>query len=399
MTGNSHDSKGSEVDPEVLAKCRGFEEYVEAKLGFRNHWYPTLFSDELAEGEFKSHSILGDQLLMTRVEGKVLAVRDRCLHRGVAFSKKPECYMKGTITCWYHAFTYSMEDGKLQDILTNPSSKLIGKVGIRTFKVEEVKGIIFVFMGEIDPPDLSEDVPPGFLEESLAVRGVRQQVASNWRVGCENGFDSTHVFIHKDSILLEGNDITLPLGFVPKSNDTFRVEDKAGAPKGVFDLLAQHCEPVFEGKIGGKTVLKGRIGSKMVAHDISIWLPGVLCVSPFPDPSLTQFEWYVAIDETRHFYFQILARTIENDDEVDAFNQEFDEKWKSLALVGFNDDDVWARVAQQEFYQDDRAWHLECLFEPDENIREWRRLASSHNRGIQRHENILEGARILARSE
>ena len=88
------------VDPDILEKCSLYPDYVEGKLGFRNHWYPTLLSEELAEGEFKAHEILGDRLLLTRVDGEVFAVRDRCLHRGVPFSRKPECYKKGTITCW-----------------------------------------------------------------------------------------------------------------------------------------------------------------------------------------------------------------------------------------------------------------------------------------------------------
>ena len=104
---------GADVDPEILSRCSRYAGYVEAKLGFRNHWYPTLFSNELGEGEFKSHPILGDQLLLTRVDGVVHAVRDRCLHRGVAFSRKPECYKRGTLTCWYHGFTYRLDDGEL----------------------------------------------------------------------------------------------------------------------------------------------------------------------------------------------------------------------------------------------------------------------------------------------
>jgi len=145
-------SAKSLVDQEILKKCSLYPNYVEAKPGFRNHWYPTLFSHELAEGEFKSHDILADRILLNRIEGKVYAVRDRCSHRSVPFSKKPECYKKGTITCWYHAFTYDVTDGKLVDIITNPRSNLIGQVYLQTFPVQEAKGIIFVFLGDIKPP-------------------------------------------------------------------------------------------------------------------------------------------------------------------------------------------------------------------------------------------------------
>ncbi len=377
------------VDPDVVRKCAAFPEYIEAKLGFRNHWYPTLFSDEVREGEFVAHRILGDRVLMTRVDGHVYAIRDRCSHRGVPFSRKPECFKKGTVTCWYHAFTYSMETGELVAILTSPNSNQIGRRRIPTFPAQEAKGLVFLFMGDIAPPPLSSDVPPGFLDEELVVRGVRREVASNWRIGCENGFDSTHVFIHKDSVLVKGNDIALPLGFSPTGKEAFRVVDEEEGPAGVYDLIGEHSEPVFEGTLDGEVVRCGHMGQTRVAMDISLWLPGALRVNPWPDPSLVQYEWYVPIDEDHHFYLATLGRRVANAEEADAFFREFDEKWRELALAGFNDDDIWAREAQQEFYYNDEAWLQERLFEPDANIVQWRKLASRRNRGIQQREHLL----------
>ncbi len=377
------------VDPGILKQCAAFPQYIEAKLGFRNHWYLTIFSHELREGEFAAHSILGDRLLMSRVNGRVYAVRDRCTHRGVPFSRKPECFKKGTVTCWYHAFTYSFETGELVAILTAPNSNQIGRRRIQTFPVEEAKGLVFVFIGDIEPPPLADDVPPGFLDADLAVRGVRQEVAANWRIGCENGFDSTHIFIHRNSVLVEGNDLALPLGFRPTGRQAFRVVDEETGPKGVYDLLGEHSEPVFEGKLGGETVERGHLGGTRVAWDISIWLPGALRVNPWPDPSLTQYEWYVPVDENRHSYLQTLARRVDSDAQEAAFAEEFESKWRALALAGFNDDDIWAREAQQEFYRNDEAWIQERLFEPDANIVQWRKLASRRNRGIQRRKHLF----------
>ena len=64
------------------------------------------------------------------------------------------------------------------------------------------------------------------------------------------------------------------------------------------------------------------------------------------------------------------------------------DKWIDLALDGFNDDDVWAREATEEFYRDDRGWVEERLFETDLAIVEWRRLASAHHRGLQKPEHL-----------
>ncbi len=380
---------GGSVDPAVLERVRGWRPYVEAKLGFRNHWYPAVFARELAENAPVEVMLLGERILLNRLDGVVYGIRNRCLHRGVRFSQRLECYKKGTITCWYHAFTYDWKDGTLVDIITNPNSALIGARKIQTYSVREAKGLIFVFVGDIDPPDLSADVPPGFLDEGMAINGKRRMVKSNWRLGVENGFDASHIFIHKHSKLVVRNDIALPLGFAPISagDNTREVLGEPG-PKGLYDLLGEKSIPVFEGAIGGEPVIEGNFGAKKVADNISIWLPGVLKVDPWPQEGMNQFEWYIPIDATTHCYLQTLGRMTASEEEAASFRREVDEKWVDLALDGFNDDDVWAREATEEFYGDDRGWIEERLFETDMAIVEWRKLASRHNRGIQRPEHL-----------
>jgi len=358
--------------------------YVQAELGFRNYWYPALFAHELDGGVAKGVRLLGENVLLRRVGERVAAVQDRCLHRGVRFSRKPECYTADTITCWYHGFTYSLLDGKLVDILTEPGSKMIGKIGIRTYPVAEAKGIVFVYVGDDAPPPLSADVPPGFLDDALSVNGLRDEVASNWRIGAENGFDTTHIYIHRDSPLISGNRIMLPIGLVPVSKEGIEVHATAD-PKGVFDAMAQNYTPVFEGTIRGEKVVesRGARGEKMVAASVSIWMPGALKVDPFPDPALVQFEWYVPIDVDTHMYWRVLGKRVANAAEAAVFDDEFHSLWKTLALRGFNDLDIWAREGMQEFYRSDEAWAQEHLFKPDACIVEWRKLASKHHRGLQ----------------
>ena len=82
------------------------------------------------------------------------------------------------------------------------------------------------------------DVPPEFLDADMAIHGKIRTVKSNWRVGVENGFDSGHIWIHKDSKLVTGNDLALPLGFAPiEAGASTRNVEEEGGPKGVYDLL------------------------------------------------------------------------------------------------------------------------------------------------------------------
>lgn len=389
-----NDNRASQgfVDPAILERVRVGREYVAAKYGFRNHWYPALFAAELGELEVRPVELLGEKILLKRIDGQVRGIRDRCLHRGVALSRKVECYSKNTVTCWYHGFTYRFDDGVLCDIVGAPQSTVIGKRRIKTYPVQEAQGIVFVFVGDDDfaPPPLAHDVPPGFLDADLAVRGVRSDVNANWRIGCENGFDSTHIFIHRNAALIADNDLALPLGLVPKGRSSFRTVAEAGAPKGVYDLFdPDHVTPVFEGSVEQRTVLTSNpeAGNKL-PHEISIWLPGVLRVHPWPDPSMSQYEWYVPIDGERHIYLRTLGKRVANEAERAAFDREFEMRWRPLALEGFNMDDIWAREATEPFYRDDNGWLREQLFEADGNIIEWRKLASRHNRGIQTPEHL-----------
>jgi len=380
------------VDDRILDQVRGGRGYVAAKYGFRNHWYPARLSQEVQEEKPLPVQICGERILLNRIDGKVYAIRDQCIHKGVRLSRKIECYTKGTISCWYHGFTYRFSDGELCSIVGVPQSKVIGRRRVRTYHVEEAKGVVFVFIGDADyePQPLAEDVPPDFLDEGLAIRGRYQEVQSNWRIGCENGFDSTHIFIHKNSGLIENANLKLPLGLVPKGQEAFQVDEEDGKPKGVHDFFGPDTIiPQFEGKVEGEVVLRGAEQNEhLLPHSISVWLPGALRVKPWPAMHLTQFEWYVPIDGKRHYYFQFLGQQCSSTEDEQEFDRQFHERWVEKALIGFNRDDVWAREANEEFYADDTGWLRENLFEADGNIVRWRILADKHNRGIQKPEHI-----------
>ncbi len=382
------------VDENVLAQIpKAWRAYVEAKLGFKNHWYPVLKSGDLQEAEPRALRLLGDPLLLNRLDGKVYAVRDRCLHRGVPFSRNIQCLTSDTLTCWYHAWTYSWKTGEVVQILSDPGSRQIGKQFLSTYPVREANGLVFVFVGDAtdDPPDLALDVPPGFLDETRVGFSEIRTVQSNWRVGAENGFDGAHIWIHRDSKLIKGNNVMLPLGFLYRHNQQdqlTRFVDKGAGPFGIYDLLGEGATPVWEGKIGDEVVARGNLGDKQIANEVSMWLPSCLKVEPFPQAGFVLYEWYVPRDVDTHYYVQCVTKLCASDDETSAFQKECEGKWLDMALHGFNDDDIWARESVQTFYGNDMGWTKEVLFEADIPIIEWRKLASKLNRGVQTVEDL-----------
>ena len=366
-----------------------WQPYIEATLGFRNHWYLAFFSQELAEGEFRAEQLLGEKILFKRVNGQVYAVEDRCLHRGVRFSARLECYTANTVTCWYHGFTFNVQDGKLVGIVTDPTAPLIGRVAIATYPVEERQGLVFVFVGDLDPPPpLAEDVPPGLLDARLAVypRGWRRVVNSNWRLAIENGIDPAHAYLHRNSELLVEMERPLALATFPLSREGL-VSARAGEPKGIVKGMGNRL-PVYESEVQG-VKFRARYmpvpGAPLTTSGLSGWLPGITKVEGFPTPDKWVIEFYVPIDERSHMYCQTLGKyPVQSAAEAETFFQEADDYWMELVGAKFNNDDILGREEMEHFYADEDGWYQERLTRSDMMLTEWRKLASQHNRGIQR---------------
>jgi carbazole 1,9a-dioxygenase len=389
------DKAGAAMGDEATLPAKGEEAprrpwraYFEAELGFRNHWYPAIFSKQLAEGECRGLVMLGERILFKRIDGKVYAIEDRCLHRGVPFSVRPECYTKNTISCWYHGFTYDLRDGKLVAIITDPDSPLIGRNKLKTYPVEERKNMVFAFIGDEAPHALALDLQPGFLDDGLTIypNGENEIVKSNWRLAAENGVDASHVYIHRNSALINVAKRPLPLSSYFLTREGM-VVDADGAPKGVVKGAGRRTS-VWETEIEGVKVRSqytpGVNTDQRNVTDTSLWLPCGLKVDPFPRPDTMQFEWYVPQDEQSHHYIVTWGKQTENVHDSEQFIREMDVIWKDLVVHNFNNEDVIAREAMEHFYAEEDGWNQEQLFRPDVVIAEWRRLASKHNRGIQR---------------
>ena len=97
-----------------------------------------------------------------------------------------------------------------------------------------------------------------------------------------------------------------------------------------------------------------------------------------------QFEWYVPQDAESHNYVVTWGRRVKSEAQVAQFVREMDAVWKDMVVNKFNNEDVIAREAMQRLYAEEDGWNREYLYRPDVVITEWRKLASKHNRGIQK---------------
>src|SRR5690554_5656370 len=332
------------------SKTQGqYQPYKDAAWGFINHWYPALFSDELPEDKVIGIQIAGVPLVLRRANGKVFALKDQCCHRGVRLSEQPMFYNKETISCWYHGFTFNLETGNLDTIIANPDDKLVNNTGIPVYPVHEVNGMIFVFVREDDFPD--EDVPP--LWHDLPVRFP------------ENNERFPHPLWPDSPSVLGENAIAI-------------MDDENG-PKGLMQwMFTDKWAPILENKELGLKVE----GTRGRFYRTSVVLPGVLMVENWPEDHVVQYEWYVPITDDIHEYWEILVKVCNTPEEREKYKHKYKTVYEPLCLHGFNDCDLYAREAMQNFYRDGTGWDDEQLVATDVSPITWRKVASRHNRGI-----------------
>ena len=159
-----------------------------------NCWWVAGFSDDVGR-ELVGRFLLETPVLLYRKEdGQVVAIEDRCPHRGAPLSLG--CLKGDNVQCGYHGFTFNA-DGDCIDV---PSMKMpLAAARVRSFPVIEQAPFIWVYLG--DPARMAETPPPFDLgwavDEEFAVVTGRLDVKANYMLLKENVLDLTHFgYVH-----------------------------------------------------------------------------------------------------------------------------------------------------------------------------------------------------------
>ena len=234
------------------APRRPWRAYFEASLGFRNHWYPAFFSRQLAEGECRGQVMLGERILFKRIDGKVYAIEDRC-----AAPRRAVLGAPGVLHQEHHQLLVSRLHLRRARRQAGRDHHRPGKPADRPGQAQVVSG-----RGAQEPGvrlhrrrarrmTLALDLQPGFLDDDLAVfpNGEHEIVKSNWRLAAENGVDASHIYIHRNSALINAARRPLPLASYFLTREGM-VVDQDGAPKGVVKGAGRRTS-VWETEIEG----------------------------------------------------------------------------------------------------------------------------------------------------
>lgn len=173
------------------------------EFGFRNYWYPILAGWRLRRRP-KAVRILGEDLVLFRDRGgRVYALSDRCPHRGARLSQGKCLYPgTGTLSCPYHGWTFSGETGHcLAKLMEGPDAALPRQPLVKSYPVRELRGVIWVFVGDMPAVPLEEDLPE-CMASPRAWHGFStwRTYRCNWRVLKDNLCHDLHApFLHRNS--------------------------------------------------------------------------------------------------------------------------------------------------------------------------------------------------------
>jgi len=115
----------------------------------KNCWYVAALDDELIDGKLLSRTLLGENVLLYRGEsGNVIALNDRCPHRGALLSKGR---LEGDgVRCMYHGIKY---DGTGKCVQIPGQDMIPPKLKVRGYPVVERSHFIWVWMGDAAKAD------------------------------------------------------------------------------------------------------------------------------------------------------------------------------------------------------------------------------------------------------
>jgi nitrite reductase/ring-hydroxylating ferredoxin subunit len=290
--------------------------YDAAATGFRNYWYPVMWSSQLRDKPV-AQTVCGERIMLLRDGGTAYALHDRCPHRGVPLSYGTQEF-PGTISCPYHGWTFDLASGDLKAAITDgPDSAICGKVRVHAYPVAERLGLVWVFVGDGTPPPVEADIPAELTSNDLVLGGKVAVRSGNWRFAAENGFDEGHgKYLHRTALYRAFTQMpawtkTHVTRLGPEEGDWIvRVQDETHWESDYPGLGRWPRRPWWQRRHMELTPTKFREVDPVIAGlkapgFVSIRLPGTLRVIY---EHLVHYEWYVPVDADHHRYVMFTVR-------------------------------------------------------------------------------------------
>jgi phenylpropionate dioxygenase-like ring-hydroxylating dioxygenase large terminal subunit len=164
----------------------------------KNCWYVAAWDHELLDGKMLARTLLEEPVLLYKSEtGKVVALQDRCCHRGVPLHlgrREGDC-----VRCMYHGLKFD-PTGKCIQI---PGQEVVpAKLGVRSFPVMERDHLVWIWMGDPAKADPDQIIDFPYLRDPQW-KGIPDymQYDANWLLIVDNLSDFAHLaFVHTKTL-------------------------------------------------------------------------------------------------------------------------------------------------------------------------------------------------------
>ena len=164
----------------------------------RNCWYVAAWDHELIDGRLLARTIMEEGILFYKGEsGKVVALRDRCCHRGALLSmgrREGDC-----IRCMYHGLKF---DASGKCIQIPGQENIPPKLGVQSYPVVERDHLVWIWMGDPAKADPSLIIDFPYLRDPTW-KGVPDYLHydANYLLIVDNLSDFAHLaFVHTKTL-------------------------------------------------------------------------------------------------------------------------------------------------------------------------------------------------------
>ncbi len=180
-----------------------------------NHWHVVALSAQLGE---KPHAttLMDEEIVLWRADGKVVALSDRCTHRGTRLSLG--WVENQNLVCPYHGWQFASTGEVVRIPSLPPERPVPAKACAQRYHCVERYGLVFVCLGEPTRPlyEVPEFEDGGFRMHLVGPTPWQTSAARS----LENFMDETHLpWVHPDML---GNPDAIPVV------ETREVEEKPG---------------------------------------------------------------------------------------------------------------------------------------------------------------------------
>lgn len=189
----------------------------------KNCWYVAAWDHELNDGKLLERTILGETILFYKTtEGAVVALDNRCCHRGAKLSQgriEGDC-----VRCMYHGLKFDPSGACVQ---IPGQDRIPPKLGVKSFPVVDKDHLVWIWMGDpaLADPALILDIP--YLRDPQW-KGIPSYLHydANYLLIVDNLSDFAHLaFVHTNT--LGGSEdyayVTKPVA-IERLENGFRVE-------------------------------------------------------------------------------------------------------------------------------------------------------------------------------